>query len=107
MRVEKSVAFIDAMRQYEATLRADPKAPVCFILQQPVGENWMFVNSPKLRDITRWIFGESSAIHSEPIVSATVTPTRSAKVLTTDEVAPVLTADCISIRLDFGMAAVR
>jgi hypothetical protein len=107
LRSEKSVAFIDAMRQNEAKLRANPKAPVCFILQQTVGENWMFVNSLQLRDITRWIFGESSVIHSEPTVLASGFSPRAARVFTADEATPALTADCISIRLDSGLAAVR
>ncbi len=106
-RAEKSVAFVDAMRQSEAKLRANPKVPVCFILQQTVGENWMFVNSSSLRNITRWIFGESSEIHSEPVGTVASTLARGAKVFTADEATPALTADCISIRLDSGMAAVR
>ncbi len=106
-RAEKSVAFVDAMRQSEAKLRANPKAPVCFVLQQTVGENWMFVNSPSLRNITRWIYGESSEVHSELVGTVASTLSRGAKVFTADEATPALTVDCILKRLDSGLAAVR
>jgi hypothetical protein len=106
-RAEKSVAFIDSIRSNEAMLRVNPNAPVCFILQQTVGNNWMFVNSLQLRDITRWVFGESSVIHSEPTVPAAGFSPRVAKVFTADEATPALTADCVSIRLDSGLADVR
>jgi hypothetical protein len=106
-RAEKSASFIDAMRQNEASLRANPKVPVCFVLHKTAGNNWMFVNSPLLRDITRWSFGESSVVHSEPAVPAAGFSPRTARVFTADEATPPPTEDCLSIRLDSGLAAVR